>query len=100
MSFVSVQPEIVDATAATLLASAVQLQAAIIATTPAAVGVVPPGIEEVSVTGATALAGNNAQVLGMSQASVTEMVQAAIAVGGAGIAYRVQDLVNKGLLLV
>lgn len=100
MSFVSVEPAVVDATAAGLLSSAVQLQAALVAATPAAVGVVPPGAEEVSVTGATALAGNNAQVLGMGQAAVVEMVHAALEVGGAGVAYQVQDLVSKGLLLV
>ncbi|UHJ58657.1 PE domain-containing protein (plasmid) [Mycolicibacterium fortuitum] len=100
MSYVSVEPAVVDATAANLLATAVQLQAAIIAATGPAVGMVPPGAEEVSITGTTALAGNNAQVLGMSQAAVVEMTNAALAVGGSGVAIQVQDLINKGLLLV
>ncbi|MGV7352551.1 PE domain-containing protein [Mycobacterium kansasii] len=100
MSFVQVEPEVVAASAAALLAEAVQLQAVITAMTPVVVAVAPPGCEAVSAEGAAALSSNNAQVLGMMQAHVVELVAAAQTLGDAGIAYQVQDLVGKGLLLV
>ena len=97
---VGVETPVVAGVAASLLGAAVSLQAAIAAATPAASAVVPPGMEEVSVAGAAALTANNAEMLAMSQVHVAELLHAATEVGGAGISYAIQDLVNKGLLLV
>ena len=100
MDFVGVEAPVVAGVAADLLAQAVALQAAIVAATPAMTTVLPPGAEEVSATGAALFNANNAQNLGMAQAHVVELVNAAQEVGGSGIAFQVQDLVNKGLLFV
>jgi hypothetical protein len=100
MDFVGVVPSAVAGVAGDLLAQAVALQAAIVAATPAMTTVVPPGAEEISATSAALFNANNAQNLGMAQAHVVELVSAAEAVGGSGIAFQVQDLVNKGLLFV
>jgi hypothetical protein len=100
MDFVGVETPVVAGVAADLLAQAVALQAAIVAATPAMTTIVPPGSEEVSATGAALFNANNAENLGMAQAHVAELVSAAEAVGGSGIAFEVQDLINKGLLFV
>lgn len=100
MSFVGVEAPLIDTVAAQLLASAVGLQAAIAAATPVATSNVPPGCEEVSALGAMSFNANNAEMLAMCQVHVAELVAAATEVGGAGIAFHVQDLVGKGLLVV
>jgi hypothetical protein len=100
MSFVGVEPAVMAATAANLLSSAVELQGAIFAATPAVTTVMPPAADPPSLEGAAAFNANNAQVLGMLQAHVAEMVSSAEAIGGAGTAYQIQDLIGKGLLLV
>jgi hypothetical protein len=100
MDFVGVETPVVAGVAADLLAEAVALQAAIVAATPAMTTITPPGGEEVSATGVALFNATNAEHLGMAQAHVLELVDAAQAVGGAGIAFEVQDLINKGLLFV
>ena len=97
---VGVETPVVAGVAANLLAQAVQLQAAILAATPMATTVVPPGAEEVSASGAAAFNANNAEVLAMAQTQVAHLVSAAEEVGGSGVTFEVQDLVGKGLLLV
>lgn len=100
MDIVGVETPVVADVAANLLAQAVQLQSAIIAATPAASAIVPPGMEEVSALGAASFSANNNEVLAMSQAHVAELLNAATEVGGAGVSFAIADLVNKGLLLV
>lgn len=100
MSFVGVEPAIMAGTAAQLLSAAVELQSAILATAPEVTVVVPPAADPPSIEGAAAFSANNAQVLGMCQAHVVELIHAAEQVGGASVAYQVQDLVGKGLLLI
>jgi hypothetical protein len=100
MDIVGVETPVVAGVAANLLAEAVQLQAAILAATPAASAIVPPGMEEVSTMGVASLTANNQEVLAMSQAHVAELLNAATEVGGSGVSFAIADLVNKGLLLV
>lgn len=100
MDIVGVETPVVAGVAANLLATAVQLQAAIIAATPVTSAIVPPGMEEVSMMGAAAFTANNNEMLAMSQAHVAEMLNAATEVGGSGVSFAIADLVNKGLLLV
>lgn len=100
MDFVGVETPVVAGVAADLLAQAVALQAQIVAVTPAMTTVMPPGAEEVSIKGAALFNSNNVENLAMAQAHVLQLVSAAEEVGGSGIAFQVQDLVNKGLLFV
>ncbi|WP_102145574.1 PE family protein [Mycobacterium hubeiense] len=100
MDIVGVETPVVTGVAANLLAQAVTLQSAIIAATPATTAIVPPGAEEVSATGAAMFTANNAEALAMAQTQVANLVSAATEVGGAAVAFEVQDLVGKGLLLV
>ncbi len=100
MDIVGVETPVVAGVAANLLATAVQLQAAIIAATPVTAAIVPPGMEEVSMMFAAAFTANNNEMLAMSQAHVAETLNAATEVGGSGVSFAIADLVSKGLLLV
>ena len=100
MATVAINTPVMAGTAAELLASAVALQSTIFAATPLTTAIVTPGADPVSATGVASFMANNAESLAMAQLHVAELVQAAQAVGDASIAYQVQDLVGKGLLLV
>lgn len=100
MDTVAINTPVMAGTAAELLASAVALQSTIFAATPLSSAIIPPGADPVSDLGVASFMANNVQTLAMAQTHVAELVQAAQAVGDASIAYQIQDLVGKGLLLV